>query len=165
MAERTPAPGGGSAAAWCGALGAALTEMAAKFAQDDEAASRASALREQLLGAGEADMRAYEPVLDAMRLPADDPARDERLARALSAACETPLAVARAAAEVAELAAAVAARGKASVRGDALAGAVLAEAAVRAAARLVEINLDGRGDDPRLAEVAELRKRAANALE
>jgi formiminotetrahydrofolate cyclodeaminase len=139
--------------------------MAARFADAHDAAGRASALRVQLLAAGDADLRSYQPVLEAMRLPAEDPGRDERLAGALSAASEAPLAVVRAAAEITELAASLAASGNASVRGDAIAGAMLAEAAVRAAARLVEINLDGRGDDPRLAEVAELRKRAARALE
>jgi formiminotetrahydrofolate cyclodeaminase len=139
--------------------------MAARFTDAHDAAGRASALRVQLLAAGDADLRSYQPVLEAMRLPAEDPGRDERLAGALSAASEAPLAVVRAAAEITELAASLAASGNASVRGDAIAGAMLAEAAVRAAARLVEINLDGGGDDPRLAEVAELRKRAARALE
>jgi formiminotetrahydrofolate cyclodeaminase len=158
LAERSPAPGGGAAAAWCGALAAALLEMAAEFVGAGEAAGRAAALRARLLEAGEADLRCYEPVLSAMRLAADDPARAERLDRALSAACEPPLEVARGAAEVAELAASVTAGSKAAVRGDALAGVVLAEAAVRAAAELVEVNV---GDDPRRTEAAQLAERAA----
>jgi formiminotetrahydrofolate cyclodeaminase len=66
---------------------------------------------------------------------------------------------------VTQLAASVAANSKPSLRGDALAGAALAEAAVRAAARLVEINLHDRVEDPRLAGAAELARRAARALE
>jgi formiminotetrahydrofolate cyclodeaminase len=159
VAERSPAPGGGAAAAWCGALAAALLEMAAEFGGAHEAAGRAASLRARLLEAGEADLRSYEPVLRAMRLPADDPARAERLDRALAAACEPPLDVARGAVEVAELAASVAADSKTAVRGDALAGVVLAEAAVRAAAELVGVNVD---DDPRRAAAAELAERAAH---
>jgi formiminotetrahydrofolate cyclodeaminase len=139
--------------------------MTARFAEADEVADRASVLRAQLLEAGDADMRMYEPVLAAMRLPADDPTRSERLQDALSAASDPPLTIARAAAEVTELAASVAANSKPSLRGDALAGAVLAESAVRAAARLVEINLHDHRDDPRLADAAELARRAARALE
>jgi formiminotetrahydrofolate cyclodeaminase len=139
--------------------------MTAGFAEADETPVRASVLRAQLLEAGDADMRLYEPVLAAMRLPADDPTRCERLQHALSAASDPPLAIVRAATEVAELAASVSAHSKPSLRGDALAGAVLAEAAVRAAARLMEINLHDRRDDPRLAEAAELARRAARVLE
>lgn len=163
VAERSPAPGGGSAAAWCGALAAALLEMTASFAQAQDVAGRAAILRVQLLEAGEAELRSYEPVLTAVRLPASDSSRAERLGQALSNASEPPLAIARAAAEVAELAASVAAGSTPAVRGDAVAGVLLAEAAARAAVRLVEINLKDAGDDPRLAEAAELAERAARA--
>jgi formiminotetrahydrofolate cyclodeaminase len=139
--------------------------MTAGFAQADEIAGRAAVLRAQLLEAGDADLRLYKPVLTAMRLPANDFTRSERLQNALSAASDPPLAIARAAAEVTQLAASVAANSKPSLRGDALAGAALAEAAVRAAARLVEINLRDRVEDPRLAGAAELARRAARALE
>jgi formiminotetrahydrofolate cyclodeaminase len=114
-----------------------------------------------LLDAGESELRSYEPVLLAMRLPADDPARAERLANSLSAASDAPLAIARAAAEVADRAASVAADSKPAVRGDAIAGVVLAEAAVRAAAHLVEVNLHDRMEDPRRAEAAALGERTA----
>jgi formiminotetrahydrofolate cyclodeaminase len=161
LAERSPAPGGGSAAAWCGALAAALLEMTARFAGADDAARRAPALRAQLLTAGEADLESYEPVIAAIRLDADDPARAGQLEHALSTASEPPLAIARAAAEVAELAASVAAGSTRTISGDAVAGVVLADAATRAAAHLVEINLHGRSDDPRLDEAAELTARTA----
>jgi formiminotetrahydrofolate cyclodeaminase len=58
----------------------------------------------------------------------------------------------------------VAASGKEAIKGDAQVGVVLAEAACRAAARLVSINLASQPDDPRLAEVADLECRAASAL-
>jgi formiminotetrahydrofolate cyclodeaminase len=49
VADRTPAPGGGAAAAAGCGLGAALAEMAARFAGLDEAAERAGSLRREAL--------------------------------------------------------------------------------------------------------------------
>jgi formiminotetrahydrofolate cyclodeaminase len=162
VSERSPAPSAGSAAAWSGALAASLLEMAAGYAGTEDAA-RARELRGQLLEAGERDLSAYEPVLAATRLDPGDPSRAERLGDALSRASEPPLMIARAAAEVAERAAAVAGQSSAPLAGDALAGVLLAEAAAQSAARLVEINISARRDDPRLGEVARLVERAAAA--
>ena len=155
VAEPSPAPAGGSAAAWCAALASALVEMTATLAHADEVATRASSLRTRLLAAGEAERRSYEPVLAA-----SSPGLREH---ALSEASEPPLAIARAATEVAELGVTVSGRSGPAVRGDAVAGVLLAEAATRAAAQLVEINLTERPDDPRRAEAATLGARAARA--
>lgn len=163
LSERTPAPGGGCATAWGAAIAAGLLEMAASFAASEGDASRAADLREELLSQGERELSSYAPVLEALRLPADDPDRAAAVSEALSDASEAPLAIARAAAEVAELAVAVALRGKRDLSGDAIAGALLAEAACQAAARLVELNLAARPDDRRLAELATLKLRAAGA--
>jgi methenyltetrahydrofolate cyclohydrolase len=153
VAARTPAPGGGSSAAWATALAAALVEMAARFADADP--SRPAELRAEALRLAEVELHAYEPVLRAS-------GPDERAA-ALSAAADSPLAIARVAAEVAALGGDLARNGKESVKGDALTGALLAEGACRAAASLVEINLAGSPGDPRLAEAADLARRAAAA--
>jgi formiminotetrahydrofolate cyclodeaminase len=150
VAARTPAPGGGAGSAVGCALAAALTEMAARFADLDEAAARAGALRARGLALAEADLEAYAPVLAAFRLPADDPGRADVIRAASSAAADVPLEIAEAAAEVAALAREVAAAGKPGLRGDALAGADLAAGAARAAARLVELNLADVPDDPRI---------------
>lgn len=140
LAERSPAPAGGCAAGWAGALAAALLQMAAAFADDDAIVHRASELRNELLSAAQDDLESYPPVLEAMRRPADDPDRERALRAALDRANEAPLAIARAAAEVANLAATVAERSKPALRGDADTAATLAEAARRAAERLVELN-------------------------
>jgi formiminotetrahydrofolate cyclodeaminase len=160
LSEQTPAPGGGCASAWTAAIAAAVVEMAAAFAGADEVGARAAVLRGRLLQDGERELRSYRPVLEALRLPSDDPVRNERVAAALSDASEAPLSIARGAAEVAELAAAVAAQSTASLAGDAIAAVVLAEGACCAAARLVEINLSDSGD-ARVGEVVELAGRAA----
>ena len=160
VAERTPAPGGGAAAGVGCALGAALAEMAARFAGLDDAAARAAGLRAEALALADADLTAYAPVLAALRLPAGDPGRAEALSSAQSAAADVPLAIAEAASAVAVLAREVAAAGKRGLRGDALAGADLAAGAARAAARLVAINLEG-ADDPRTARARAAVERAA----
>jgi formiminotetrahydrofolate cyclodeaminase len=153
VAERTPAPGGGAAAAAGCALGAALAEMAARYAGRGEDARVAAGLVAEALRLGEADLKAYPPVLEA---------RDEQeRAAALSAAAEVPLAIAETAAAVAELARALAEAGRPGLRGDALAGADLAAAAARAAARLVEINLADAPSDPRLARARAAAARAS----
>ena len=156
LAARTPAPGGGAAAGVTCALAAALVGMAARFAGDDATAARADALRGEAVELAEADLTAFAPVLEAMR---EGP--PERVAAAQAAAADVPLAIAETAAAVAGLAAAVAESGKPALRGDALAGADLAAAAARAAARLVEINLAGAPEDPRLARAQAAARTAA----
>jgi methenyltetrahydrofolate cyclohydrolase len=167
VARAQPAPGGGSVAGWGCALGAALVEMAGAFAAEDEqmetVRDRAAALRAEALELAEADLTAYEAVLAAVRLPPDEPDREERVDAALAAASEGPLAIARAACEVAVLGAEAARTSNLHLRGDAAAGALLAEAACRAAAHLVELNLAARPDDPRLKSAAELARDAASA--
>ncbi|MGH2847279.1 MAG: cyclodeaminase/cyclohydrolase family protein, partial [Thermoleophilaceae bacterium] len=141
VAEAAPAPGGGSSAAVAAALGAALVEMAAGLARDSEAAARASSLRGRCLELAERELSSYRPVLEALRLPREDPARGDRLAAALLEASRAPAEIAQAGAELAELGLSVALTSSPSVRGDAVTGTLLAEAAAAAAARLVEINL------------------------
>lgn len=174
VAERTPAPGGGASAALGCALAAGLVEMSAKFtlARDDYAAvhsrmgeviEAADELREQLLECSEHELHAYEPVLEALRLQPDDPEREARLAEALSDAAESPLAIARAARSVAELGAELARSGSSHLVGDAITGAVLAEAACCAAARLAQVNLARVPSDPRLDESTALARQASAA--
>jgi formiminotetrahydrofolate cyclodeaminase len=137
--------------------------MAARFADNAQAVTQATAYRGELLVAGEEELSSYETVLEAWRLPSSDPSRQERLDAALSDASEAPLAIARASAGVAELATEMAAKTKPAVVGDAIAAVLLAEASSRAAARLVEINLADQRGDSRLAAVKELLQRAGAA--
>jgi formiminotetrahydrofolate cyclodeaminase len=164
VGARTPAPGGGSAAALSGSLAAGLVEMTARFTLGrDELAGEAALLRSHLLELGERELTAYEPVLEAFALEAGDPDREARLHEALSDAAESPLQIARAAAVVASLGAELALTGNTNLTGDAITGAVLAEAACCAAARLTEINLARVPSDPRLDEAAELTRQASAA--
>jgi formiminotetrahydrofolate cyclodeaminase len=175
VAAQRPAPGGGCSAAWAGAFGAGLVEMTASFTlarpkyagvhhRMADVRREAKTLRRRLLELAEADAEVYEPVIAAMRMPDKHPQRGSRLDEARSRAAEVPLETAEAAATVAGLAAEAARVGNVHLTGDAVTGAVLAEAACRAAARLVEINLVGDAD-PRLARVSEAVRRASAARE
>ena len=140
------------------ALAAALVEMAAQIAGRER--RRPRALRARALALAEVELGSYAPVLEALRLPPDDPARADRLAVALLDASRSPLELAELGAEVAELGLEVAGASSASVQGDALAGVTLAEAATRAAARLVEINLAESDADDLLERAKAARQRA-----
>jgi formiminotetrahydrofolate cyclodeaminase len=152
VAAATPAPGGGSSAAVTAGLAAALVEMSAGLADRSDAAARAGELRRQALRLADEELSSYAPVLEA-RTP------DERSA-ALAVASEPPAQVAEVAAVVAELGAEIASSSSPAVRGDALTGVVLAEAAASAAARLVEINL---GSGPVLERAQKAEERAVIA--
>jgi formiminotetrahydrofolate cyclodeaminase len=171
VAATDPAPGGGSSAAVAAALGAALLEMAASLEiargdseVDEEVAERARELRAEALDLADRDLSSYAPVLEAQRLPSGSPERADRLDAALTEASLTPVAIAENAAETAERAARVTTACNPAVRGDALAGVLIAEAATAAAASLVEVNLAGV-DGPDLARVREARRRAQEARE
>ena len=142
-------------------MAAALVEMAASFTADrSQTAGRARELRARALELAEIELHAFEPVLEALRLPREDPERAERVDAARATASESPLAIARVGAELAELAADLARTGNHNLAGDAIAGALLAEAAAQAAARLVAINLT---DGHVVSEAAALARRAAAA--
>jgi methenyltetrahydrofolate cyclohydrolase len=142
LAARTPAPGGGAAAALTCAMAAALVEMATSFASAQGLESvhqRAHTIREQVSGLAHADGRAYGVVLEALRMEAGEE-RSQRLDEAVSGAIGVPMLVLELASEVAVLAADVAETGNRNLEGDALAGSLLAEAAARSAATLAQLN-------------------------
>ena len=172
VADASPAPGGGSSAACACALATALVEMAARIELERGGSAlptglptRLRALRERALELADRELSSYEPVLAAQRLPAEDGSRASRLEEARVEASGPPLEIAEAASEVAEHGAQVAAGAAPAVRGDALAGVILAEAAAAAAAELVAINLGGRsgasGEPAARAHAARERARAA----
>ena len=144
-------------------MAAALIQMAAAFTDGrEEVGRRAGELRDRALELAEIELHAYEPVLEALRLPHEDPARADRVRAAREQASESPLGIAHVGADLAELAAELARTGNRNLAGDAIAGALLAEAAAQAAARLVAINLT---DGPAVREAADLATRAHAARE
>ena len=174
LAQRTPAPGGGAAAATACSLAAGLVEMSARFTlarpdyadRPDElenALARAMQLRGMALELGKRELSAYAPVVEAMSLDLADPERPARLSAALSAAAQTPLEIARVGAQLAELGVELARTGNPNLVGDAITGVLLAEAGCRAAASLVTINLASAAGDQRISEVAQLTRHALGA--
>ncbi len=168
IAAETPAPGGGSVAAFVVAMAASLVAMAGRFSKRHwdgagDTVGRAEQLRAHVTPLAHADALAYEEVLTAMRLPKDlEPeVRNRAIGNALSRAADIPLLIAEAAADVAELGALVALRGNPNLRADAAAATLFAESAARASANLVAVNLSMTADDPRLTRARQLVEAAA----
>ena len=164
LADRTPTPGGGGAAAVTGAMAAGLVAMAARFSATrlpdaGELADQADELRHRLAQLAEEDARAYAAVLEALRLPRKASQREVQRQEALLGAALVPLEIAGIGARVASMAVRVAEAGNPNLRGDAVTGAVLAAASARSAACLADINVELGGLD------AELSQRAARAAE
>ena len=168
IASDVPSPAGGSAAAIAVALGAGLTTMCARNSREEWAEARgataqAETLRARIEPLAQADAEAYESALAAFHLPEllEPGVRDATLGVALERAAAIPLAIAEVGADVADLAANLAQNGNPQVRGDAVAGALLAEAGARAAAHLVGINLGATPEDVRVTR-AEANAEAAS---
>jgi formiminotetrahydrofolate cyclodeaminase len=169
VAAPTAAPGGGAAAAAAVALGASLAAMAAGLSrrhlvEADRLVARAEELQERAKPLGQRDAAVYGDVLRERRRPQDDPGRAGAVRAALSRAADIPLEIADIGVAVLELASEVARRGNPNLTGDALTGVLLAQAGVRAAVVLVELDLDDP-DDPRLLRAAELSRAAHDASE
>lgn len=151
LASSAPTPGGGGAAALCGALGIALGNMVGsltlgkkKYADvhEDiaELNAKAEALRAGFVALVDADAEAFAPLSRAYAIPKDDPARDEIMEPALLKAAEAPLEIMRKCAEALELISGYAAKGSALAISDAGCAAALCGAAMEAAALNVKIN-------------------------
>jgi len=164
LSSESPAPGGGSVSALAGAMGAALASMVAvlshtkkgfesKHTDLDRIAVRAQELKDQLLAAVDADTDAFDRLLEAMRLPKDDPNRNLAMADATIGAAEVPLGVLEACPEVIELCREIARIGLQASLSDAGVGAQVARAAAAGAYQNVCINLGGLADDPRKANL------------
>ena len=166
VASGEPAPGGGSVAAVAVALAAGLSGMAARLsagqlADADELADRADAARQRVAPLARMDAQSYARVLYAYRVP-DSESRSERVSDALSGAADVPLAVAEIGNEVAGIAARLVEESNPSLKGDAIAAVLLAEAGVRAATVLVEINLSSANvEDDRLGRANDLVDKTA----
>lgn len=157
VAAGQPAPGAGSVAAVTVAMAAGLVAMSARLSAEAlrGTAARAEEIHRAIAPLAQADAEGYARVLEANRLPRDDPERAAALCEAQAVACEVPLAVARHAAEIAALAADLGERGNPRLRGEAVAAGLLAEAGARVTGALVQLNLAVR-DDPRIVEAARL---------
>ena len=165
LASDEPAPGGGGASAYAGALAAALASMVGNLAvgkplyadaQEGILASldRLSKLRAQLLDLVQADAEAYLPLNRAYRMPratqeqAD--ARQAAIQEALGPACDIPLEIMDACSAIIDEADYLAHHGSRLAVSDAGAAAVLARGALVSAAMNIFLNVESMADSDRV---------------
>jgi len=156
FASSQPVPGGGSAAALAGAVGASLLIMVAglpktRHGTDEErtaltaAAARLRPLREELAALIERDSEAYTSVMNAYRLPkssdVEQATRSQAIDEAMRAATEAPMATIRACERAMREAEIIATSGAASASSDVAVGIELLKTAARGAGLNVDTNL------------------------
>jgi glutamate formiminotransferase/formiminotetrahydrofolate cyclodeaminase len=184
LAAGTPTPGGGSAAAFAGAMTASLASMVAQLtvgkSKYEDVQGRMKSivkeskeLKEQLEGLVDRDAQAFEDVLLALRMPREteneQAARTEALEMATTMATEVPLEVAQLSLNSLLLAKEAAEIGNQNAITDAGAASEMAMAAIRSAGYNVKINLESLSDDDRkakmLAEFDAINQQASEAYQ
>ncbi len=184
LASSSPAPGGGSAAALAGALGAALTSMVCnltlgkkKYADVEgdlkKVLEQAEQLRAQFTELIDRDTQAFNKVMEAYALPKDsEPQKALRAAAVREATKEAtlvPLEVMKHCIDALALAESVVSKGNTNSVSDAGVSALMLHAALEGAALNVRINLSALGDQEFVGwkedEVQSLRSTSAMMLE
>ncbi|MCL0069712.1 cyclodeaminase/cyclohydrolase family protein [Dehalococcoidia bacterium] len=162
LARGSPLPGGGSASALAGALGAALVAMVAdltlgkeryKNVEDElkEVSRKAASLKDRMMCLVDEDSQTFDALLAALRFPQDSAEakgkRGVEVQRATRRAAEVPLEVARHSIKIVELAEVVIQKGNVNAISDGGVAALLGEAAFRGAVYNVKINLSSLQDE------------------
>ncbi len=175
LASSAATPGGGSAAAIMGGMGAALVSMVCNLTIGKKAyvevegdmkdlLAKAEALRARLTDFIRADVEAFDGLMAAYGLPKDTDeqkaARSAAIQEGLKKATDAPLACARACADVIALSLVAAEKGNTNVVSDAGVAALAAVAALRSAALNVDINVPSIKD----ADFAASRRAETDAL-
>ena len=168
LASAAPAPGGGGASAYVGALAAALASMVGNLTVGKKTYAEVEVmhhleelkgLRSRLIELVDADARAFEPLAAAYRMPKGTPeelsAKQEAIQRALVGATEVPLEIMRTVARVVGHADYLAHHGSRMARSDAGVSAAFARAAVDGASLNVYINAASMDDAGRARRVRE----------
>lgn len=182
-AGESPAPGGGSVAAYVGALGASLGTMVAnlsahkrgwdeRWAEFSEWAVKGERLRNELLFLVDEDTRAFDRIMAAMGLPKgsaeEKAARKAAITEATKGAINTPLRTMQVCVESMALMQAMAAKGLPASVSDAGVGALCARAGALGGYLNVRINCAGLDDEAFKTDVlakAEALKAEAEKLE
>ena len=174
LASSNPVPGGGGAAALCGAIGTALGNMVGsltagkkKYADVEEEIREmmesCARLQGEFLDLVQEDAKAFAPLAKAYGLPAETQEqkryKDEVLENCCKDACEVPLLIMRKCCEAIELAVRFAEKGSRLAVSDAGCAAAVLEGALKAASLNVFINTKSMKDR----DFAE--KKNADALE
>jgi len=180
FASNEPVPGGGSAAALAGAVGASLLVMVAglpstrtgvpeEAADLAEASARLRPLRDELASLVQQDSDAYAAVLAAMRLPKstseEKQVRRAAIDTAMRQATDVPLEAMRCCQQALAGAIVVAANGNRNAATDTAAGVELLLAGLRSAGLNVDVNIGSVSDASFTARVAEERRELAEDAE
>lgn len=166
LASNSPAPGGGSVAALCGSLGAALTSMVfsltvgkkAYLALGDEERTsvdaglvKANELKDEFLKLMNEDTEAFNKLMAAFKMPKETEeekaARSEVIQTAYKAATNVPLEVARKAYDIYEIIEIAIDHGNKNAISDAGVAALLAQTTIEGAIMNVKINLGSIKDE------------------
>ena len=161
LASSSPAPGGGSASAVAGALGAALAGMVANLTEEKKKyhlveeemkalLADSDRLRNRYLQLVDKDTAAFNQVMAAFKMPkqteTDKSKRRTAIQEATKQATLTPFEMAELSVEVLRLCHTAALKGNKNALSDAGVGAGMAEAAFRGAVYNVRINLGSLKD-------------------
>ncbi|MFA5141037.1 MAG: cyclodeaminase/cyclohydrolase family protein [Elusimicrobiota bacterium] len=178
FASTEPTPGGGSAAGVVAAIGCSLGRMASGISMRSKKADETAKavlgeahaafqrMGERFLQLTREDARAFDSVMEAYRLPKEDPSRGGKIQERLFSAAAVPLQTAEAAVQALLSAREMRPRTLGSVSSDMDCAAHLLEAAARCALTNVGINLSLMKDDGRakaLRERAEAVRRGLGA--
>jgi formiminotetrahydrofolate cyclodeaminase len=162
FSSKDPVPGGGSASALAGALGASLLMMVARLprtktgataeaAELATAAARLQDIRDRLIELIDEDSRAYAAVPAALRLPratlSEQTARRAAIEQAFQAATEAPLETMRQCQRALSVGVAVAENGNPNAETDTGTAIELLIAALHGAAMNVDVNLRSITDE------------------
>ncbi|MBL0056867.1 MAG: glutamate formimidoyltransferase [Chitinophagaceae bacterium] len=160
-ASESPAPGGGSIAAYVGALGASLATMVAnlsshkagwdeRWEEFSEWAAKGQAYKNELIRLVDADTRAFNQIMDAFGLPKttdeEKAIRSRAIQEATRYAIEIPFKVMQTAAASMEVVKAMAETGNPNSVSDAGVGALCVRSSVMGAFMNVRINAAGYND-------------------
>ena len=175
LASDSPAPGGGSVAALCGSLGAALSAMVAQLTvgrekyKDSQAImektlNEANDLKTRFLDLMEKDTESFNLFMQARKLPKETDHEKAKRAAAIEEATKQatmiPLETVEACVALAHMALAATLHGNPNAKSDGGVAGLLAVAAAKGAAYNVRINLPGVKDQ---AFVEDCKKRIENA--
>lgn len=164
IAAKSPTPGGGAVAAITSALAAALARMVVNYSIGRKSLSghengnraalqRLQALGESALRLAEQDAKAYGSLNELWKLDAADERRRRELPTAVAAAIRPPQQMLEESLDMLRSLKSLVATTNPNLKSDLAIAAILAEAAARAAAWNVRINLPLLGDPEKQADL------------